>query len=202
MNKFYNPTGEGLSLAATGKNNAADQLSDLELKDKNPMPTKDLFKALDTRTAFLQLEANVKRAGDSNKVVTMMNTMIRDLKVEMVAMKHDEEQSQSAYEKVVEQSAKKRAVYVKSLAMKENQKADMEEKAIKENKALEASKEEAAANKVTKKELHEECDWLIKNFDFRRSARDQEVDGLKKGKAVLSGADYSLVQTHGFLGRH
>jgi len=200
LNKFYK-VGE-LSLAATDKNAAAD--FDLELKDKNPMPTKDLFKALDDRqpAAFLQLEGNVKRAGDGNKVVQMFIVMINDLKVEMSTMKHDEEQSQAAYERVVGQSAKKRAVYVKSLAMKDNQKADYEEKAVKENQVLKATGEEKAANKVTNTQLHEECDWLIKNFDFRRTARDQEVEGLEKAKAVLSGADYSLVQTHGFLGRH
>merc|ERR1712238_36457 len=51
--------------------------------------------------------------------------------------------------------------------------------------------------------LHAECDWLLKYFDARKEARAGEVDSLTKAKAVLSGADYSLVQTrrHTFLGR-
>merc|ERR1719456_324919 len=43
-------------------------------------------------------------------------------------------------------------------------------------------------------DLHEECDWLLKYFDARKSARTGEIDALGKAKAVLSGADYSLVQ--------
>merc|ERR1711957_153217 len=51
--------------------------------------------------------------------------------------------------------------------------------------------------------LHAECDWLLKYFDARKEARAGEVDSLTKAKAVLSGADYSFVQTrrHTFLGR-
>merc|ERR1740123_756774 len=47
--------------------------------------------------------------------------------------------------------------------------------------------------------LHADCDWLLKYFDARKEARSGEVDSLKKAKDVLSGADYSLLQTHGFL---
>ena len=38
-------------------------------------------------------------------------------------------------------------------------------------------------------------DWLVKNFDNRQAARTGEIDALGKAKAVLSGADFSLVQT-------
>merc|ERR1719240_1303658 len=43
--------------------------------------------------------------------------------------------------------------------------------------------------------LHGECDWLLQYFTVRKEARDGEIDGLTKAKAVLSGADFSLVQT-------
>jgi hypothetical protein len=43
--------------------------------------------------------------------------------------------------------------------------------------------------------LHGECDWLLKYFDVRKEARTGEIDALGKAKAVLNGADYSLVQT-------
>ena len=44
--------------------------------------------------------------------------------------------------------------------------------------------------------LHKDCDWLLKNYDVRKSARAGESDALTKAKAVLSGADFSLVQTN------
>merc|ERR1719329_1624222 len=52
-------------------------------------------------------------------------------------------------------------------------------------------------------QLHGECDWLIKYFDVRKEARTGEIEVLGKAKAVLNGADYSLMQTksHTFLRR-
>merc|ERR1712159_791248 len=44
------------------------------------------------------------------------------------------------------------------------------------------------------KGLHADCDWLLQNFDVRKEARAGEVEALKKAKAVLSGADFSLLQ--------
>merc|ERR1719238_1516622 len=43
-------------------------------------------------------------------------------------------------------------------------------------------------------DLHNECDWLLKNYDLRKEARDGEINALGKAKAVLNGADYALVQ--------
>ena len=37
--------------------------------------------------------------------------------------------------------------------------------------------------------------WLLKYFGVRAEARASEIDALGKAKAVLSGADFSLVQT-------
>ena len=50
--------------------------------------------------------------------------------------------------------------------------------------------------------LHSGCDWLLQYFEVREQARAGEVESLKQAKAVLSGADYSFVQTgaHRFLG--
>merc|ERR1719238_739544 len=52
---------------------------------------------------------------------------------------------------------------------------------------LEALNKEIAA-------LHNNCDFLEKNYDVRKTARGNEIDALGKAKAVLSGADYSFIQ--------
>jgi len=44
-------------------------------------------------------------------------------------------------------------------------------------------------------DLHKSCDFLMDNFDTRKKARTDELEALDKAKAVLSGADFSLVQT-------
>merc|ERR1719198_459422 len=42
-----------------------------------------------------------------------------------------------------------------------------------------------------KGELHNQCDYLVKNFAVRQEARSQEVEALKQAKQILSGADLS-----------
>jgi DNA repair exonuclease SbcCD ATPase subunit len=39
-------------------------------------------------------------------------------------------------------------------------------------------------------ELHLACDYILKNFDIRQTARDEEVEALKQAKAILSGANF------------
>jgi hypothetical protein len=38
-------------------------------------------------------------------------------------------------------------------------------------------------------ELHQECDYVLKNFDVRQTARAEEVEALQQAKQILSGAN-------------
>ena len=40
--------------------------------------------------------------------------------------------------------------------------------------------------------LHQSCDWLLQNFNTRKTARAGEVEALNNTKAVLAGSDDSL----------
>merc|ERR1719171_967525 len=41
-----------------------------------------------------------------------------------------------------------------------------------------------------KAELHSSCDFVMKNFEIRQTARDEEIEALKQAKAILSGAKF------------
>merc|ERR1719263_2536401 len=105
------------------------------------------------------------------------------------------------YEQFMKDSADKRAEDAKSLANREGALADMQASLEKEQDEKKSTVKELAATMQYIASLHAECDWLIQYFDVRKEARASEVDALEKAKAVLSGADYSLVQTktHKFL---
>merc|ERR1719511_70247 len=92
------------------------------------------------------------------------------------------------------ESSEKRTIDSKTLADKESARADLEAKALKLKEEETATMKEVLATAETLKSLHLECDWLVSNFEVRKDARAGEVDALKKAKAVLSGADFSLVQ--------
>merc|ERR1719240_916181 len=84
------------------------------------------------------------------------------------------------------ESASKRAADSKTITEKETQKAGLEGD-------LEAAKNLMALGEYVA-QLHGNCDFLLKNFDVRKEARSGEIDAIGKAKAVLSGADYSLLQ--------
>merc|ERR1719461_2245213 len=132
----------------------------------------------------------------------MIDLLIADLAKELTEAKTQETDSQADYEQLMKDSAEKRTTDSKSLAEKGAAKADMDATLQSHEQArAEGAKESMLAAKLISS-LHGECDWLLQYFDARKAARSDEVESLNKAKAVLSGADYSLLQkakSHGFL---
>merc|ERR550514_1694484 len=94
----------------------------------------------------------------------------------------------------MEDSAAKRASDSRAIAEKEGAKAGLESDKQAAEDSKKAEEKELLATKEYLANLHGECDWLLENFEARKSARTTELEALKKAKAVLSGADFSLVQ--------
>merc|ERR1719484_17812 len=91
-------------------------------------------------------------------------------------------------------SAEKRAADTKTIGEKEGVKAYTEAALTKHKEELKSQKKEMMATLEVISALHGECDWLLKYFDVRKEARANEIGAITKAKAVLSGADYSLLQ--------
>merc|ERR1712039_801725 len=136
-----------------------------------------------------------KKGQESSGVLTMMDMLIADLDKEMQEMDVEEKDAQADYGTYIEDSADKRASDSKSIEEKESAKAAAEEALGKAKLEKKSKSKEAMATAMLLRDLHLECDWLLSNFETRKKARVGEVDSLKKAKAVLSGADYSLLQT-------
>merc|ERR1719335_2140413 len=125
----------------------------------------------------------------------MIDLLIKDLDKEMTEAKTTEKDAQGDYEQAMKDSAEKRATDSKTLADKQKAKAETAAD-------MEANTEEKAATTKTLmatleyiQSLHAECDWLLQYFEVRKEARTGEIDSLKNAKSVLSGADFSLMQT-------
>merc|ERR550514_1141626 len=125
----------------------------------------------------------------------MIDLMIKDLTKEMTEAETTEKLAQEDYETTMKDSADKRSDDSKSLADKQKAKAETQAE-------MEANTEEKAATTKTLmatlqyiQSLHAECDWLIQYFEVRKEARTGEISSLTTAKSVLSGADFSLVQT-------
>jgi len=139
--------------------------------------------------------AYAKKSEGHGGVIAMVDLLIADLDKEMTMMTTEEKDAQKEYEEFVAEAGEKRAADSKSAEQKSGEKAELEAALIKSQQDAKDTTKEAYLKDVQIKDLHSECDWLISTYEVRKEARAGEVDSLKKAKAVLSGADYSLVQT-------
>jgi len=129
---------------------------------------------------------------ESSGVMSMMDMLVADLDKEITEMEFEEKDAQSEYEQFMEDSAAKRAADAQSISEKEAAKAGLAADLQKMTAERKVKMTEAMAKHEYIGNLHKECDWLVSNFEVRKEARAGEVDSLKKAKAVLSGADYSM----------
>jgi len=139
--------------------------------------------------------AYTTKSEENTGVLAMIDLLIKDLDKELTVSETEEHEAQVDYTTLMEDSAAKRKADSAALTQAEMTKASAEgfmEQYSEE--ATAAGKELMAIHKFITA-LHAECDWLLKYFDARKEARSSEIDSLKNAKAVLSGADYALVQT-------
>merc|ERR1719382_2401768 len=134
----------------------------------------------------------------------MIDLLIKDLDKEMTEAQTSEKDAQADYEVLMSDSVSKRTADSASLTEKTATKASLEGDLEAHKEALAGGKSELAATLEYISSLHAECDWLLQYYQVRKDARDSEVDSLKSAHAVLSGADFSLLQqpqSRGFLHR-
>jgi len=136
-----------------------------------------------------------KQQEASSGVIAMMDGIKNELEAEITEMKMEEKNSQEDYVKLMADAAEKRATDSKAVTAKEGSKAELEDEMQKAKDAKKATDGELMETNGYLAELHSDCDFLVEHYEERKEARTNELDALGKAKAVLSGADYSFLQT-------
>jgi hypothetical protein len=134
------------------------------------------------------------KKSDSSGPVALLDRLMNDLKMEMKEDDMEEETAQKDYEELMQKSADKRSIMSKTIVEKEGELAGTEERLAKAKKTNKAQKTDLMDLGEYVASLHGQCDFLIQNFDKRKEARTNEIEAIKKAKAVLAGADFSLAQ--------
>jgi len=142
-----------------------------------------------------------KKQNASKGVLGMIDMIVQDLKTEMQESESAEKNAQEDYETLMSDSAEKRAADVKSISAREGAIAEREQDLQTAQDTSAAKMKELQENMEYTSDVHQSCDFLLENYGKRKEARTQEMDGLKKAKDILSGADFSFVQTGHFLAR-
>jgi arginine utilization protein RocB len=134
--------------------------------------------------------AYANKGQKSNSVMALMDMLTKDLEKDMQEAEHNEKTAQKEYEQLLADAQETRAQDVKTITTNENSKAELEGE-------LDQAKTQQIMAKDQKKQLesyladlHSSCDFVVANFDVRKSARSTEIDSLANAKAVLNGASY------------
>jgi len=131
-----------------------------------------------------------KNAGSSG-VMTMIENVIKEAATAEKEALKDEADSQAGYEEFIKNSNAAIAKANSEIVSKTEQKAETEATLVQAKSDLDSAMIDAEKLANYKAELHESCDFVLKNFDVRQAARMDEIEGLGKAKAILSGSDFA-----------
>jgi len=131
-----------------------------------------------------------KKNAAAGGVMSMIQTIIDDAKKLEADSIRAEEEAQKAYEDMVNETNASIDKKTKEQANKAEEVAKAEGNLNQANSDKEAALLELEELANYKAELHQSCDFIVKNFETRQTARDEEIEALKQAKAILSGAKF------------
>jgi len=126
----------------------------------------------------------------SGGVMSLIQQIISDAKAMQAEAIRSEEDAQKAYEDFVKETNASIEAKSKEIINKSELKGKAETDLVEANQAKDSTMLELEQLSNYNAELHQSCDFVMKNFDLRQTARDEEVEALKQAKAILSGANF------------
>merc|ERR1712160_184550 len=131
-----------------------------------------------------------KKNAAAGGVMGMIQQIIDDAKAMEAEVIRSEEDAQKAYEDFVKDTNGSIDAKSKDIVNKSETKAKAEGDRVEAKEDKEAVMLELEQLSNYKAELHSSCDFVMKNFEIRQTARDEEIEALKQAKAILSGAKF------------
>jgi len=123
-------------------------------------------------------------------VMGMIQQIINDAKAMEAEAIRSEEDAQKAYEDFVKETNASIEEKSKDIVNKSETKAKAEADLVQAQTEKEAVMLELEQLSNYNAQLHQSCDFVMKNFEIRQTARDEEIEALKQAKAILSGANF------------
>jgi len=142
---------------------------------------------LQTKQPLMAGGSDYKSSGASGKVMNMIQSIIDDAKrMEEEAMR-DEAEAEKAHAAFTKETNDTIKIKNDSIANKRAIIADKKADLVEASKDQEDNALLLEQLDLTKQELHQDCDFALKNFNVRQAALDTESDALAQAKAILSG---------------
>merc|ERR1719416_323430 len=124
-------------------------------------------------------------------VLGMIQQIITDAKAMEAETIRDEEDAQKAYEDFVKDTNASIEAKTRDIVNKSEVKAKSEGELVEAKEDKEAVMLELEQLSNYNAELQQSCNFILRNFEIRQSARDEEVEALRQAKAILSGAKFT-----------
>merc|ERR1719356_1124266 len=131
-----------------------------------------------------------KKSAASGGVMSLLQQIIGDAKAMEAETIRSEEDAQKAYEDFVKETTASIEAKSKEIVSKSDIKAKAESDLVATKESKEATLLELEQLSNYNAQLHQSCDFVMKNFQLRQTSRDEEVEALKQAKAILSGAKF------------
>lgn len=124
----------------------------------------------------------------SSGVMQMIEKLMGDAKVLMADAKAGEMTAQASYEKLIEDTNGSIAALRKSINSQTRGKVrSTKDLGLAQSDLADTTQELDGLAKFNS-DLHADCDYLLRNFDLRQKARNEELEALRHAKSILSGA--------------
>jgi len=143
-------------------------------------------------------QGEYSKHGGGNIVVSLLQSIIAESEdVEKKAL-NAENDAQKTYEEYVADSNAANAAASENIMNKSGAMAKADKDKIQATESRDATIQDLLLLGEANAALHQECDFLIKNFEVRQNARAEEIDSLFNAKAIFSGANFGFLQQHQF----
>jgi len=119
--------------------------------------------------------------------VALLTKILGDARVMEAEAKKDEQAAQVTYENFVKASNNAIASKQTAIVNKNQDKAKAEQDMNRAKTDLGQQQTQLKSYRNERNDLNLKCNFLLKNFEMRQQARDEEIDALKQAKAILSG---------------
>eukprot|EP00933_Yihiella_yeosuensis_P061250 TRINITY_DN6404_c0_g2_i4.p1 TRINITY_DN6404_c0_g2~~TRINITY_DN6404_c0_g2_i4.p1 ORF type:complete len:716 (+),score=245.38 TRINITY_DN6404_c0_g2_i4:198-2150(+) len=132
-----------------------------------------------------------KQNSGGSGVLSLIEQIASDAAQLAAESKQAEQTAQETYEAFAASTTESSTAKEKELADKNSEKAVAEEDLVQAKQSLDENRGEQVQLKKTKVQLDQDCSFVLKNFETRQTARAEEMDAIKKAKAMLGGAKFS-----------
>jgi len=135
-------------------------------------------------------QATYKKSGGAPGVLGLIQMIINDAERMTQEALSNEQASQKAYESFVQNTNASIRANQEEIASKLNAKADADLDKAEAGEELRGTVATLENLSGYNGQMHRSCDWVVKNFETRQTARQEEIDAIGEAKAILSGSDF------------